>query len=928
MFKRTLLITCAAGAFGSFDVSAFAQTAPAPAPAPAAAADNGTTIGELVVTAERREENLQDTPLAVSAFSADTLKNKKLEGGEDLLLAIPDVNYTRSNFGGFNFKIRGIGTDVVAPGVGSTAGVSINENELPVSANNFANAEFFDVDRVEIVRGPQGTLYGKNATGGAVDVITTQPSSQFGGYGSVEYGNYNTVKATGALNIPLGDAFALRVAGVRLVQGGFGVNTYLGTRVDGRDLGAIRTTLSFKPNDRFSAYLLYEHFGEDDNRNRVGKQLCTTDNGPSTVGGVAVPANYGLFLNQGCLPGSLYNNAAYGVVNSNGTVGGQVANSIGLSNGSNLFAGQTQDHNLHNISSVIQPLYTSQEDLVDLHLAYNVTDNLTLTSITGYNRSVGTNQEDYARVVPNAPFQPAGISALLFPGGVVRDPQLGASNRLESFDYGYGESKEYTQEVRLTSSYKGKINFALGGFYSEITGGTTYIVENNAYTALSQLNNFVAANFGPAAAPLGGPIHIQPNAPADGSGHNYYDAHAQGNTKSYAGFGEVYYDITPQLKLTLGGRYTVDQTYNLQFPTGLASATPNNGPVYADGVGGYPSTICTTSLAACQFPQRQTNRDFTGRANIDYTPTLSFTDKTLVYASYGRGFKNGGFNGAQQIGAATTPPTYAPEFIDAYEIGTKNTLLGGSLTLNADGFYYNYQGYQIAQYINQQSVNLNINAKIYGVEFEGVYSPIRNLTLNINAGYLHSSIDNGVSFIDRINLTQGNPAYTTVKNGASGQNCIAPTAAVAAYITAGKPAAGLYTQCALSGANQFGIPVSLGGNKLPNTPPFTVSVGAQYVMELPGDLRGTLRGDFYAQGNSFSDVYNSINNRLEAYHVVNATLTVAKVSEGLDLQFFVKNLFNAQPITGTYLSDPSTGLFTNVFTLDPRTYGAQLTKRF
>ena len=185
-----------------------------------------------------------------------------------------------------------------------------------------------------------------------------------------------------------------------------------------------------------------------------------------------------------------------------------------------------------------------------------------------------------------------------------------------------------------------------------------------------------------------------------------------------------------------------------------------------------------------------------------------------------------------------------------------------------------------------------------------------------------------MSFIDRINLTQGNPAYTTVKNGTSGQNCLAPTSAVAAYITAGKPAAGLYTLCAQSGANQYGIPVALGGNKLPNTPPFTVSVGAQYVMELPGDLRGTLRGDFYAQGNSFSDVYNSINDRLQAYHVVNATFTVAKVSEGLDLQFFVKNAFNAQPITGTYLSDPSVGLFTNVFTLDPRTYGAQLTKRF
>ncbi|HEY5070970.1 MAG TPA: TonB-dependent receptor [Caulobacteraceae bacterium] len=1015
MKKHLLLVSCALGALVLSSGGAYAATAAAAATA-TTSETNGTTIGELVVTAERRQENLQDTPIAVTAFSADTLQASKLNGGEDLLLKIPNANYSRTNFGGYNFKIRGIGTDVI--GSGGTAGVSINVNELPVSAANFANADFFDVDRVEVLRGPQGTLYGRNATGGAVDIITTQPSSTFGGFGTVEYGNYNTVKVTGAVNIPLAEGLALRLAGTRLVQDGFGFNSFLNQRVDGRDLGSFRGTLSFKPNDRFSAYLLFEHFGEDDNRNRVGKQLCikdTTGNTPFTVGGVPVAAaggpiatNYAAFLNQGCVPGSLYQSSAYGTLNSNSTLGGLLANLTGLSNGKDLFGNHPlQNTNLHDIESAIQPLYTSQEDLVDLHMAYNLTDHLTLTSITGFNHSQGTTAEDYNRIVPLLAFQPTGLAAALFPGGVVKDPQTGTSNLLNSFDYGTAEGKEYTEELRLTSSFPGRLNFAAGAFYSENTAeprSTNYYVESSSLTQFAIVNNFAydatydgfVPFVGPAlatalasgkcqvkspqcpvtaaGAPLGGLIHIGQGYPPDGSGHNYYDARfGPGSLKSYAGFGEVYYDVAPQLKITLGGRYTVDQLENTQFPIELLSTTPNNGPTFADpgfpisqypflafagfpkglagtpdpAIGGFPSTVCTTSLAACLIEQKVTFREFTGRANIDWTPTLSFTDKTLIYATYSRGYKGGGFNtpcqqSLGQSGGSTTacgyPLSYAPEFIDAYEVGTKNTLLGGSLQLNVTGFYYNYTGYQISRIVSESSVNENINAKIYGAEFESIYSPLRNLTFNADIGYLHSSIDNNQFSIDSLNLTQGNAALTLLKE-TSGANCLAPTAAVAGYIAGGFPAAGLSTQCFATLANggpanadgtalRDGVPVNLSGHRLPNTPDWTVSLGAQYIFELPGDWTATIRGDYYWQADSFARIYNAVNDLLQSYHVVNATLTFANVTQGVDLQLFVKNAFNAQPITGTYVTDPTSGLFQNVFTLDPRTYGVQVTKRF
>jgi outer membrane receptor protein involved in Fe transport len=970
MKHQVLLATCA---FSALTLGASGACAAA-----ATATNNSTTIGELVVTAERREENLQQTPVAVSAFSQQSLAARGLTGGQDLLLQIPNVNYSRGNFGGFNLKIRGIGVDVVA--FSGTTGVSINENELPLGGNNFANTDFYDVQRVEVVRGPQGTLYGRNATGGAADVITNLPGKEFGGYASFSYGNYDAIKASGAVNIPFGDDWALRIAGFRYFNDGYGYNEYLNKRVDGRDLGSIRTTLRFHPSDRLDAWIMWEHYAENDDRNRIGKQLCIKDPGLTHVGPVPIaPAggpifsNYQAFMTQGCLQGSLYQPAAYGTLNSNATAV-TLDNFLGINNGQDLFRDNPlQSTNLHNIQSIRQPLFTSYQDLVMMHIDYKLSDNLTLSSITGYNHTWGVSEEDYNRIVPVDGFMPVAnalpalfgagaLPLLMFPGGVVNDPQIGSSNKTATFDYGTAAAKEYTEEVRLSSSFSGPINFVVGAGYSELTepyGDENYYVFSNALTAPALENNALGGG-------VFGPLYVSGEKVPDGSGHQYYDARSGGGfLKTYAVNGEIYWQITPDLRLTLGGRYNVDQLYNNSFPIELYVATPN-GNAPAQGIDGttafpgFPPTVCTTSASECVIPQKVTFRKFTGRANLDWTPHLNFTDRTLVYVSYARGYKGGGFNtpcqtaigqGGNIANGCPYPLNYAPEAIDAYEIGTKNTLMGGRLLLNLDAFYYNYTGYQISTIVAKSSVNLNINAKIYGVEFEGVFSPIQNFTLNANVGYLHTRIDDGQSLVDQMNLTQGNPAYTRI-HGLDGTACLAPTAYLAALVAGGFPAPFLTTGTAsapnVAGActaagyaianavfnagvdfnNVNGIPTNIGGNQMPNSPHWTVSAGAQYVAQLPGDWKGTLRGDFYWQDSSFARVFNAVNDYLQPYHVVNATLTFANQPMGLELQLWAKNIFNAQPITGVYLTNDTSGLFQNVFTLDPRTYGATLTKRW
>ena len=152
-------------------VSAAALTAALPALAQTSG--GGNVIEELVVTAQKKEEALQDVPIAVSAFDQSALEKSKIDGGPNLVLAVPNVNFSKGNFTGYNFQIRGIGSKLVA--ASGDAGTGIHLNNAPLIANNLFETEFYDMERVEVLRGPQGTLYGRNATDGVVNLLTTPP---------------------------------------------------------------------------------------------------------------------------------------------------------------------------------------------------------------------------------------------------------------------------------------------------------------------------------------------------------------------------------------------------------------------------------------------------------------------------------------------------------------------------------------------------------------------------------------------------------------------------------------------------------------------------------------------------------------------------------------------------------------------------------
>lgn len=189
----------------------------------------------IVVTAQRRAESLQAVPIAVSAFDTEALEAQQIDNANDLQLTLPNVSFTKSNFTSASFTIRGIGDLCV--GVSCDSATAIHTNGSPLFGTRLFETEYFDLERIEVLRGPQGTLFGRNATSGVVNIVTAKPDlSGFGAAAEVEYGNYNSIKAKGMVNVALGETLGVRVAGFYLNRDGFTENLFDDNQIDGREL--------------------------------------------------------------------------------------------------------------------------------------------------------------------------------------------------------------------------------------------------------------------------------------------------------------------------------------------------------------------------------------------------------------------------------------------------------------------------------------------------------------------------------------------------------------------------------------------------------------------------------------------------------------------------------------------------------------------
>ncbi|HVZ19203.1 MAG TPA: TonB-dependent receptor, partial [Terriglobales bacterium] len=638
----------------------------------AQAAPRATVETVTVTSSKLGGADVQSIPIAITAMSQEQLTATQTAGGPDLVKQVPNLTFSKTNFTGYNIQIRGIGTQAIS--VTTDPAVAVSFNDIPFLRNHFFEQEFFDVSQVEVLRGPQGTLYGRNATSGVVNVISALPTDHWEAQASVDVGNYNNRRLEGMLNIPvLDDKIDLRVAGEWTKRDGYSFNDETSHSTDGRDLWSSRVSLLVHPISNLKATGIWEHFEEDDDRLRSGKQLCEKDQAPAVVNGPTGPqvpdsgldinANYGaIWLQQGCRPASRYSDSSFETPNASAVpfIAALQLMSPFMVPGTDPYAGQTQSHDLRVISSLIDPKYRAKIDTFELNVDYNITPELTLTSQTAYNKDSLYSTEDFNRYnTAGGIFLDPGGKTLIGQDGQYCDPQLGCSDRFVAQDVSNESAEQFYQEVRIRSSFNGKLNFVAGGNYLRYHTLENYYIFSNAITLETEyinaaftghysampddaahipfdqsLANICDAKPVPDTDPIAlghstvlglGCAYIDPNGldNLDGQGHNYFRSQNPYRLSSWAGFGEVYYDLNDEIKLTGGLRYTDDSKHFDVTPSWALIAFK-----------GYP----TTNIINQEW------KEFTGRANVTWTPKLDFTDQSLFYASYARGYKGGGAN--------------------------------------------------------------------------------------------------------------------------------------------------------------------------------------------------------------------------------------------------------------------------------------------
>ncbi|HQN55004.1 MAG TPA: TonB-dependent receptor plug domain-containing protein [Novosphingobium sp.] len=456
-----------------------------------------------------------------------------MEGGPDIQTGVPNVTFAQGQRGN-NVTIRGIGTKAFSGASDSATGIHFNG--APMSDNRLFEMDLYDIERLEVLRGPQGALYGRNATGGVINVISAKPKGEFAADLNAEYGSFETRKFRGMVNIPLaGDQLGIRLAASHFDRAGLATNTVNGEKLDSRHMSSFRATLGFQPSDSLHGYITWQRFREDDTRLLTGKGACVADPGPASVGGTAVtdPLVRAL-LSQGCANARLDPKAGNALPNSLTTFFGLAAYRSGLASG-NVFAGQNFSSDIDTVSASLPVVYKAREDIWEGGLTLDLSEGLQLNYLGSYQKDEVESSQEGLLEQPGAAF----LSTAFAPGGFVNDPQLGASNRLTYLNANFRTSEQHFHELRLSSSFAGPFNFSLGGNYLDYSLEQVAGVYSHTLTAFANTANGGA----PCAANVATCIYIDPTNDLKGNGHNYFLGYAPYKLKSYAAFGEAYYEL-------------------------------------------------------------------------------------------------------------------------------------------------------------------------------------------------------------------------------------------------------------------------------------------------------------------------------------------------------------------------------------------------
>lgn len=799
--------------------------------------DNAQTsvsgLEEILVTAQRREQSLQDAALPVEAVTQETLTRQGMESAQDLGLLSPSLGISAGGGPLTSIFLRGVGNLTVNPLTDSAVAQNVDGVYLGRSSGAAGQA-LYDLERVELLKGPQGTLYGRNATGGVINYIPQKPIiGETSGYVQAEAGEYDKVGLQGAINLDAGENVAVRLSANMLNRDGYSED---GT--NDADSTSLRAQVLFEPSDNLSVRIAADY--SENNARGPGGDLIGT---------------------YGSQPGSL----------STFTPSDLPINSGPTNSAANAIRGGV----LHAPSfAFFQPL--DPNDLYQnisftgfmAEINYEV-DAGTFTIIPAYRES----DQDYTFVGPG--FSPAKTDE---------------------------QNEQVSLEARFATDLDGPLNGILGAFYIDEDIQTSTVFSQDYTSPIQNYNN-------------GG--------------------------DSWALFGQGTFEVSDTFRLNAGIRYTEDN----KFADGISDT-------FVTFCGGAPaSPFFTTPPASfangCQVPGRipqhavTSNRDgfiadLVARGEIaagsvatipntvpgpppiyqllrpgfntpqqawilnvgegilqsqlDYSEVtyrigaeLDWGDSNLLYAGFETGYRAGG------VDLSLAAPTYEPEYIDAFTIGSKNRFLDNTLQVNAEMFFWKYDDQQVTYFTTLQGASAfpiaNADSTIRGLDVDVVWAATESTTIYGNVQFLDAAYDSLTLISD--------PAQ-----GRFGCGSLGVSGGVESY--------------------------NCSGQSLLYSPEFGLDLGINHVISV-SDFEVSLTADAShrdEQGTNFLFLEDTV---ADAYVTLNLEAAISPVNADWSVSFYVRNATDERFLSYTDIN--AAGLTHGIFN-PPQVYGARFNMNF
>jgi iron complex outermembrane receptor protein len=677
MFRFSVNVSALAIAAGAMASGAWAQTAAAPAP-------DSFGVTEIVVTAQKREQAAIDVPISIVALGNERLNDFQISELRDFVGQVP--NLLVNNFNGrsdtVRLFIRGIGQNDVS--LTQDPSVALYVDGIYVGTSVGAGFESDDIERVEVLRGPQGTLYGRNATGGAINIISTKP--QFDGVhvkGQLSYGNYNALRGTATLNLPVNDKLAFRFNGMFNSRDGLQENTGLGRDFAEISRESFRASVRFKPVEKLTFDYAFEYTKNRD------------------VGTLTVPT-------QGSAIAALPISAPSPVPGTGGAAQLQtfIENEFSVSS-------PFQDRRPDSASAYREfPQNSGRNMSHTASLEYEFTDNFTMRALYGH-RDI-----DNRQFSDNLPVHQAFVNTRVVQSFI---PQLPVGTLLNSIGpNGIANPTDFlefqsdsieVQALGKSGFMAGSLEYVLGGFY---------------YSDSAELDILSGA--------IGsGPLILQ-----------NFTAIAN---KSYAAYGEVTVRPFEgeQLSLTFGGRYSHDDREAARINersfsfAALGGFTPQNCAFFVPQGFFPPPATCSPTGVVQAANYKRTFDDFSPSVTVAY----KVDDSLNIYGKWVQGYKSGGTS-QRSSNPINFAQGFDPENINSFELGLKGRFFDNRVSAGVAAFYMKLNQYQASVQTGSTAgdrdfIGIDGN-EYYGIEYDVTAAITRELSVGISGAFLRATL--------------------------------------------------------------------------------------------------------------------------------------------------------------------------------------------